>query len=152
MLSERARQFMDACRVAHLATADRGGVSHVVPVCFGLTGDTLYITIDEKPKRASDRPLKRVRNILDNPQAAIVFDRYDEDWSRLGWVMVRGPAEILTGGDEHGRAQALLRARYAPLRAMRIEALPVIAIRIDKVTTWGDLSVPEPSAPARADM
>ncbi|HJQ59473.1 MAG TPA: TIGR03668 family PPOX class F420-dependent oxidoreductase [Vineibacter sp.] len=139
MLSERARQFIDSCRVAHLATADRDGAPHVMPVCFGLARETLYIAIDEKPKR-SDRPLKRLRNILDNPRAAIVFDRYDEDWTRLAWVMVRGTAEVLIGGDEHARAQALVRARYAQLRVMRLEALPVIALRIDRVTTWGDVS------------
>ena len=75
-----------------------GAAPHVVPVCFGLVDDTLYITIDRKPKRASDRPLKRLGNILENPQAAIVFDHYDEDWRRLAWVMLRGRAEILADG------------------------------------------------------
>lgn len=142
MLPPNARAFVEACRVAHLATADRGGRPHVVPVCFGLIEDTVYITVDEKPKSVTARPLKRVRNIRDNPQAAIVFDRYDEAWARLGWVMLRGPAEILMPGDEHARAQALLRRRYPPLRAMAIGALPVIAIRVDKTTTWGDLLAP----------
>ena len=70
-------------------------------------GETVYITIDEKPKRR-DVPLKRVRNILENPRFSFVVDRWDEDWSRLGWVMLRGAAEILDSGAEHDRAQALL--------------------------------------------
>jgi PPOX class probable F420-dependent enzyme len=139
MLSQRERAFVESRRVGHLATADAAGRSHIVPVCFGLAGETLYITIDEKPKRL-DRPLKRVRNILENPQAAFVADRYDEDWARLGWVMLRGRAEILDSGAEHDRAQALVVARYPQLREMRLADLPVIALHIARVASWGDLS------------
>jgi PPOX class probable F420-dependent enzyme len=138
MLSQLERSFLATKRVGHLATANARGIPHVVPVCFAVVGDSAYITIDEKPKGAA--PLKRVRNILENPAVALVVDRYDEDWTRLGWVMLRGRGEILESGDEHDQAQALLRARYAQLRAMRIEGLPVIAIRIERATSWGNLS------------
>jgi PPOX class probable F420-dependent enzyme len=139
VVPEAARVFLSACRVGHLATADAGAAPHVVPVCFACTDTTLYITIDAKPK-GNAAGLKRLRNILANPQAAFIADRYDEDWSRLGWVMLRGAAEILEAGAEHDRAQALLRARYRQYRAMPIEALPVIALRVARVTTWGNLS------------
>ena len=49
MLSESERRFVDSHRVAHLASADRAAVPHVVPVCFALSRETLYITIDDKP-------------------------------------------------------------------------------------------------------
>jgi PPOX class probable F420-dependent enzyme len=138
LLSEDERRFLAAARVARLATADRDGRPHVVPVCFALDGASLYITIDEKPKRGAR--LKRLRNIEENPEVALVADRYDEDWTRLGWVMLRGHAEILLGGTEHDRAQALLRARYPQLRAMAIDGLPVIAIRIARALSWGNLA------------
>ena len=102
---------------------------------------TLYVTIDEKPKRASARPLKRLRNMMENPSVAFVADRYDEDWRQLGWVMLRGRADILTDGPEHDRAQALLRERYAQYRTMQLADLPVIALRIERVTSWGNLAV-----------
>ncbi len=140
MLTERQRRFLEASRVGHLATADAMGAPHLIPVCYAADEGTLYITVDEKPKRR-DIPLKRVRNILDNPQAAFIVDRYDDDWSRLGWVMLRGPAEILASGPEHDRAQALIVARYPQLRAMHIAELPVIALRIARATDWGNLSV-----------
>lgn len=139
MLTPEQRSFVEAGRVGRLATVDPRGAPHVVPVCYALDGASLFITIDEKPKR-TDRPLQRLRNIAANPAAALVVDRYDEDWRRLGWVMLRGRAEILRSGAEHAAAQALLRTRYPQLRAMALEALPVIAIRIDRVTDWGDLS------------
>jgi PPOX class probable F420-dependent enzyme len=138
MLTEQQRRFLESRRVGHLATADAAGEPHVVPVCFAVTGDAAYITIDEKPK-GDPRALKRLRNIAVNPKVALVADRWDEDWTRLGWVMLRGPAEILAGGAEHGRAQALLRSRYPQYRAMELEGLPVIAIRIERVTSWGNL-------------
>ena len=140
MLSARERAFVDTRRVAHLATADAQAVPQVVPVCFGLAEDVLYITIDQKPKREGGRPLKRLRNIAENPRVSVVFDRYDEDWRRLGWVMLHGRAGILADGAEHDRAQALLRARYRQLEAMAIGPLPVIVIRIERVASWGDLA------------
>ena len=68
-----------------------------------------------------------------------LVDRYDEDWRRLAWVMLHGRAEILSAGGDHDRAQSLLRSRYRQLDAMRIEPLPVIAIHIERVASWGDL-------------
>lgn len=139
MLSDLQRQFIDHQRIGHLATADRQAVPHVVPVCFAIVDRTLYITIDEKPKQGSGSGLKRLRNIAENPAVSVIVDRYDEDWSRLGWVMLRGRAEILTDGREHDDAQALLRTRYPQLAAMQIAQHPVIALRIARVTSWGNL-------------
>ena len=139
MLNDRQRRFLDSSRVGHLATADRAGVPHVIPVCYALAGERVYITIDEKPKRR-DVPLKRVRNILENPRFSFVVDRWDEDWSRLGWVMLRGVAEILDSGAEHDDAQALLRERYPQYRTMALADLPVLALRIARATHWGDLT------------
>ena len=139
MVSEHQARFLASCRVGHLATANARATPHVVPVCFIVSDMTLYITIDQKPK-GDVRALKRLRNILENPVAVFVADRWDEDWTRLGWVMLRGPAEIIADGAEHDRAQALLRSRYPQYRNMELSGLPVIAIRIERVASWGDLS------------
>jgi PPOX class probable F420-dependent enzyme len=124
-------------RVAHLATADSGGVPHVVPVCFALLGDHLYVSIDEKPKRGPPGGLRRVRNILQNPHVAVVADVYDDDWTRLGFVLIRGTAHILSSGDEHQQALIALRGKYAQYRAMALDERPVIAITVERVTSWG---------------
>jgi PPOX class probable F420-dependent enzyme len=140
MLNETQRQFLETRRVGHLATADTLGAPHVIPVCYALGDASLYITVDEKPKRR-DIPLKRLRNIIENPQTAFIADHWDEDWRRLGWVMLRGAAEILHEGAEHDAAQVLLRARYPQYHAMKLPEFPVIALRIARITSWGDLSV-----------
>ena len=139
ILSERETGFLATRRVGHLATADVRAAPHLVPVCFVISDGTLYITIDQKPK-GDPRMLRRLRNIGENPVAAFVADRWDEDWTRLGWVMLRGAAEILPDGAEHDRAQALLRSRYSQYRAMKLDELPVIAIRVERVTSWGNLA------------
>lgn len=135
MFTPSQRQFLDASRVAHLATADARGVPHLVPVCFAIEAASLYITVDEKPKRRDVR-LKRLRNIAENPAVAVTIDRWDEDWNRLAWIMLRGRAEIMPDGDEHDRAQVLLRDRYPQYRAMDLAPLPVIAVRITRVLHW----------------
>ena len=85
MLAAAERRFVEDRPVAHLGTADAAGKPHVVPVCFAYLDECFYIAIDEKPKRSLR--LKRLRNIDDNPQVALVFDRYDDDWTQLGWVL-----------------------------------------------------------------
>lgn len=139
-LTEEDRAFLAALPVARLATADGQGQPHVLPICFVVIEDTVYFTIDEKPKSGDPRSLKRLRNIAENPQVAAIVDRYADDWGRLGWVMVRGRAEIIDQGEEHDRAQDALRTRYQPYREMDLADLPVVAIRIERVVRWGNLT------------
>ncbi len=138
MLTPDMRAFLLSRRIAHLATANAQAVPHVVPVCFALAAATAYITIDAKPK--SGRKLRRLANLAANPACCLIADRYDEDWTRLGWVMLHGLADILAAGAEHDIAQDLLRARYPQYRAMSLASLPVIALRIERATQWGDLT------------
>ncbi len=147
LLTDAHRTFLDSSRVAHLATADRNGVPHLVPVCFCVDIANLYITVDEKPKRAGV-PLKRLRNIRENPAVAVTVDRWDEDWTRLAWVMLRGTAQILADGEEHDQAQTHLRLRYPQYRAMDLALLPVIAVRIRRVLSWGAM---DPRPDPRSD-
>jgi coenzyme F420-0:L-glutamate ligase/coenzyme F420-1:gamma-L-glutamate ligase len=130
--------FIQTQRVARLATADRAGQPHVVPVCFAIDNNSLYTALDDKPKRVEPWRLKRVRNILQNPQVALVLDHYSEDWSDLAYVLIRGTADLLdVGQEEHQRAIFRLRDRYEQYCAMSIEEQPVIAIRPTSVVAWG---------------
>ena len=117
-------------RVARLATVDPQGRPHVVPICFVVDGETLYTVVDEKPKRT--RRLQRLRNIEANPQVEVLIDEYDEDWSRLWWVRLRGTARIV----EHDeRAIDLLAAKYPQYRE-RPPSGPVIAVSIEERIGW----------------
>ncbi|MDI3340086.1 MAG: TIGR03668 family PPOX class F420-dependent oxidoreductase [Sphaerobacter sp.] len=137
--SARERAFIDRQRVGRLATVDPRGAPSVIPVCYAYDGMYFYTPIDEKPKRR-DRPLRRVRNVEATGRAALVIDRYTEDWSRLGWVHARGRAWLLhPGAAGHAAAVALLRDRYPQYRAMALEAAPIIVLAPDRITSWGVL-------------
>ena len=79
----------EAARVARLATTDPDGRPHLVPIVFALDGDTLYSAVDRKPKRS--QTLRRIENARARPDVTILVDHYEEDWSRLWWIRVRGP-------------------------------------------------------------
>ena len=139
-LSESARAFLDQRRVAHLATTDRDGAPHVVPLCFALdpSRDVLYFVIDAKPKRQTGVALKRMRNIAENARVAIVADEYAEDWSRLAYVLVHGNAAVVADAAERTGALALLRAKYPQYRAMDLDgtAHPVVRVAIRAAHHW----------------
>lgn len=139
-LTEAEQQFVQAQRVARLATADREGRPHLVPVCYAFDGSRFYTPLDEKPKRVRDAALRRVRNIAARPEVSLLIDRYDDDWSRLGYVLIDGQAEILRPPDPaHAAALALLRERYAQYEAMNLESRGIIAIAPQHVISWGRL-------------
>ncbi len=137
MITHEQRDFIAAQRVARLATVDERARPHIVPICFALDGETLYSAIDEKPKRGAPSSLRRLRNIAANPHVQVLFDVYDDaDWTRLRYLQLRGTARVIEGGDEHVRAVALLRGRYAQYSGMALEAMPVIAVDLERVVEW----------------
>jgi PPOX class probable F420-dependent enzyme len=128
-----ARRRLEAAAVGRLATADAGGVPHLVPAVFAVAGDRLYIAVDAKPKRGTD--LRRLRNIRANPRVAFLVDHYDDDWSRLWWVRADGTAAVVDDPDGMRAPIDLLVERYAPYRATRPGG-PVIAVTIERLTGW----------------
>ena len=125
-------------RVGRLATADAAGQPLVVPVCYALEADgrRLYSAIDAKPKRT--RQLRRLRNIRENPRVSLVVDEYDEDWSRLRYVIVEGTGAIVESGPERERAVDLLLVKYPQYLALGLAADrgPVIAIAVERMVAW----------------
>jgi PPOX class probable F420-dependent enzyme len=137
--SAEARRFLERHRVGHLATSGADGAPHVVPLCYAVDDSALYFVADEKPKRRPARTLRRLDNIRENPRAAVVVDDYDDDWRRLAYLLVRGPARILADAAEHAAALRLLRARYPQYAAMSLEdpiAHPIVRLDPARVVLW----------------
>jgi PPOX class probable F420-dependent enzyme len=135
-LTPEARAFVDEQRVGRLATVDPDGAPHVVPICYALLDDgCLYMAVDEKPKRTER--LQRLGNIEGDARFALVIDRYDDDWSRLAWVMVRGRGAVLESGGAHAAAIEALRGRYEQYRSMDLDGRPLLRLTPDRVNTWG---------------
>ena len=126
--------------MARLATLDAQGRPHLVPVCFVYDGNHFYTAVDQKPKRVPPERLARLQNIRAVPGVALLIDHYEEDWTRLWYVLIRGKAKLLPQSAQQERARMVrkLRAKYpqyAP--GMLDEDAPVIRITPERITFWG---------------
>jgi PPOX class probable F420-dependent enzyme len=135
-LTKAQQEFLSRLRIGHLATADAHGQPHVVPICYACDASFLYTVIDAKPKKVSPARLKRLRNIGENPRVAVVVDAYDEDWTRLAFLLLRGTARVLAEGKGYTRALRLLTRKYPQYRSMALEGQPVIVMKIEQVVSW----------------
>ena len=136
-LTESQARFLADARIARLATADASGRPHVMPVCFAYDGVKIYIVLDQKPKTVEPKQLRRVRNILSNPQAALVADHWDEDWQELRYVHVSCGAELLEGDEEEAAmAVSILRQKYHQYQEMDLDGNPVIKLTPQRYTAW----------------
>ncbi len=132
-----ARTVIDKARVARLATADDKGQPHLVPVVFVFDQESFFIPLDEKSKRVRLGKLRRVRNIQENPNVALLIDEYSDDWRKLFFVMILGKASII-GNEQRkllARAHKLLYAKYPPYRRVGIGD-SCIMIDPQKVISW----------------
>lgn len=135
-MDAQVRRKLDEARVGRLATS-AGGQPTLVPICFARLGQTIYHVIDKKPKRVAPEQLRRVRNLVANPNAAVLVDQYREDWGKLWFILLEGRARLLRSGSEHGRALAALKRKYPQYVRMRLapDAL-VIAIDVARHRYW----------------
>jgi PPOX class probable F420-dependent enzyme len=137
-LSEEARAFLDAHRIAHLATVDAHVIApHVVPLCYARIDDRVYFVVDDKPKQPG-RQLKRLRNIAGCPHIALLVDDYDEDWSRLAYLLLQCEATRVTSQREFGAALDVLRQRYPQYLQMSLALAthPMVRMEIRRWHFW----------------
>jgi PPOX class probable F420-dependent enzyme len=106
-----AGELLSSAQVARLGLLDERDLPRVLPVTFAVFEGAVWSAIDQKPKRAGEPA--RVRRLRRRPDAALLVDRYDEDWSRLAWVELRGPVTI----QPIGPALDALALRYDQYRA-----------------------------------
>jgi PPOX class probable F420-dependent enzyme len=126
--------LLATARVAHLATAGADGRPHVIPICFAWVPPVLYSAVDGKPKRRAT--LRRLRNIVETGRAAVIVDTWSEDWSRLAYVLLEGPAAILTDGTERDEALVLLTAKYPQYDDLPLIDNVVIRVTADRRVSW----------------
>jgi len=100
---------------------------------FALDGETLYSAVDRKPKRS--RRLRRIENARARPEVTILVDHYEDDWSGLWWIRLRGRARVLDDGEELERAFALLAEKYPQYRDEPPDG-PVLAVDVSEVREW----------------
>jgi len=137
-ISPEIRARLEVARIARLSTLDAEREPHVVPICFVWDGTVFYSAIDRKPKRVAPNRLARLNNIKKTPQVALLIDDYDEDWTRLWYILVRGVAELVSAPAEQKRAIQRLRAKYLQYDAsMLADDAPVLRVTPVRITSWG---------------
>jgi PPOX class probable F420-dependent enzyme len=138
------KTIINKAKVARLATVDIKCTPYLVPVVFVLDNDNDYyfIPIDEKTKKSRPENLKRVRNIQENPNVALLIDEYNEDWTKLYFVMIQGKASILGGKKLEQnevplleQAHKLLRSKYHQYQKISVGEY-LIMIMPQKVIVW----------------
>lgn len=134
--------MLKEARVARLATLDARNRPHIVPVCFAYDGKLFYTAVDQKPKRVPRQRLARLQNIRAVPRVALLIDEYDEDWTQLWYILVRGKAKLIPDSAQEERAWAIrkLRAKYPQYTPKMLDDdAPIIRIRPERTTAWGKI-------------
>jgi PPOX class probable F420-dependent enzyme len=131
-LPEWAAALLDRARVARLGYLDGDDRPRVLPVTFGLTGGFVWSAIDDKPKRRAEPA--RVECLRRRPEASLVVDEYDDDWSRLAWVQLLGRIEIVAAGSAPDAMEALA-AKY-PQYAERRPRGPLLRLEVERELCW----------------
>ena len=128
-----ALDLLADARVGRLAMLDEDDRPRVLPVTFALLGEVLWSAIDAKPKRSSSPPA-RVARLRRRPEASLLADRYDEDWSTLAWVQAIGRVEVIELG-EGPQALTALRAKYPQYRS-EPPIGPLLGLRVERLLSW----------------
>jgi PPOX class probable F420-dependent enzyme len=138
IISNAVEEFIERARVARLATIDSEFKPHLVPVVFVFDGNNFFIPIDEKRKTVKPEKLKRIRNIQNNPNVALLIDEYSEQWTELAFVMIEGEASIAnkTEGNIQVRgAYKKLMTKYIQYQKVGVGEMCII-ITPKKVASW----------------
>jgi PPOX class probable F420-dependent enzyme len=123
-----------AAPLGRLGTSNGLGNVHLVPVCFALLDDRVVSAVDHKPKRTTR--LQRLIDMERTGHAVLLVDHYEEDWSKLWWVRVSGPAVVHSPTDAiDALARAALVAKYRQYQEVR-PAGPVWSIGLDEIQWW----------------
>lgn len=124
----------------YLATAASNLQPYATPVVFILHNGKIYVPLDQKPKAVSISKLKRVKNIQENPKVCFLVHHYDEDWTRLWFVMISGYATLVNGSLETIRTELKtihnkFLSKYSQYNKISVGNF-YIRIRINKTAYW----------------
>jgi PPOX class probable F420-dependent enzyme len=135
-----ARDLLSDARVARLGYVDEEDHPRVLPVTFAVAGGAVWSAIDEKPKRSAQPA--RLRHLRRRPEAALLVDVYNDDWTRLAWVQLLGRIEVLPVESEPEAMEALAR-KYAPY-AERTPPGPLLKLSVERTRQWRSDGSPRP--------
>jgi PPOX class probable F420-dependent enzyme len=131
-LTKKVSKLLADERVCRVATADRDGQPHLVPVCHVMVGEKIYF--------GSGNDAGKVQNLRQNPRLALTVDLYSDDWTHLKGVMVQGTATLIERGPRFQQARARLYEKYPQYSeeaALATSDSVIVEVTPTHVFTWG---------------
>ena len=126
------KDFISLQRVIRVATVDKHGMPHNVPVCHVMEGNQIYF--------ATERNSKKVKNLIQSGIVALVCDEYSEAWSYLRGILIQAEAKLISRGGEFRRLRKLIYQKYPQYeRGFPIEEGKTVIIECTphNVVSWG---------------
>jgi len=119
--------FLKANEVCRLATASKDGRPQVTPVMYALDGVGFVVAVDYGTKK--------LKNVRENPNVALVVDRLRPTRA----VSVQGTCKVHERGAEYRRLLDLLMVRFEFYRKnpWGEGESPIFRITPTKAVTWG---------------
>ena len=130
-LPKKETDFIKPQGVARIATVNRDGLAHNVPVCPLWDRGSVYV--------ASETKATKMKNIEANPQATIVFDVYHVSWKSLRGVMLQCDVQIVGEKDFKKLRRKFYRKypRYEKVSPIESADSVIIELIPKKKFSWG---------------
>jgi len=131
-LKKSVAQWFDRERVCRVASANKRGMPHLVPVC--------QVVADGKIYYASASDGRKALNVADNPRVAVTVDVYSDDWTHIKGATVQGTARVYDRGPRFRKIRALLYRKYPQYsRDATLDEKDSVIIEVTpvRVFTWG---------------
>ena len=125
--SAKEMAFLKSSEICRLATASKDGRPQVTPVMYALDGTGFVIAVDYGTKK--------LKNVRENPNVALVVDRLRPTRA----VTVEGMCEVQERGAEYLRLLDLLMTRFEVYRKnpWGEGESPIFRITPNKAVSWG---------------
>ncbi len=126
-LKAKEEAFLRANQVCRLATVSREGRPQVTPVIYALDGASFVIAVDYGTKK--------LKNVKDNPNVALVVDTFRPNKA----VTLEGTCEVYESGPEYLRLLGVLMKRFEFYRKdpWGEGESPIFRITPTKAVSWG---------------
>ena len=102
--TEKEARFLEENEMCRFATSSRTGEPHVVPVSYVWQEGLVYVVTDYKTRK--------LRNLRENPHAAILVDRPS---TRPG-ILISGPVQLIEKGEEYRNIYNMFHKRISWVR------------------------------------
>ena len=149
LTEEEIGELLSMTLIANLATMDRAGTIHVVPIWFRHEPPTILMP--------TSRFTQKYRNLERNPHASVMIDLSRAGLDLRG-VLVRGTVHIVEG-DEAKRLNRSIHLRYVTAEGLRQPEVGdylsegddvTLVLSMDKLVSWNNAASPSGRALLRS--